>query len=220
VVTPDTIRKFFSSLQGLGVTPRDGFVLDAAVPLWVSALGDDVTDAELRASAILWARSPEGRWWPTPGDVVRIVAGAKGPRMVGEDLWSIVMKYGKHFGMYRLSDGTVKPAIFKDPEKEAMAQEAVRMVGGWQGLLLAQEDELPHVRRHWCAAFDRIAERASQSRDGALFGAAVNRIEQHQAQRLGVDLGRLAEKMRMLEAQPLAAEVGDGHHEAGDSDDE
>lgn len=178
------VKMFFANLQALGVAPRDGFSLEGAARIWAEALGGEISEAELRSAALLWSRTPEGRWWPTPGDVLRLVREAQRPEVGGEDLWAVVLKYGAHFGMYRLQGEKTLPPIFKDVAQEARAQAAIATVGGWRGIMLVSEDELPHVRRHWCAAYDRILEREITARSGAVFGRAVQRIEERQARQI------------------------------------
>jgi hypothetical protein len=220
--TVQGVTRFFATLQLAGTRPPQGIDSNVAAALWAEAL-PEVSDAQLRSLALVWLRGERAHQWPTPRDVLEALqrADTDNRRMMPEDLWARMLEAVGRYGYYALTQGhRPVPPMSQDAAQQEHAMAALRSVGGWTALCQAEAAEMQHLRRTWLAAYAQQERRAADQATGALYDQSVQRIEERNAQRLGVDLGRLTEKMRMPEAQPLASQAPPGHHDAGDRDDE
>lgn len=183
MATTESVNTFFGTLQAAGVNPPPGFSSQVAAAIWAAAL-PEVSDAQLRAGALLWLRSEKGHFWPTPRAVLDLVQGAIAPVDAPESVWERMLLCIGRYGYYLLTEPDFKlPPLSDDPRQHAIALAALRSHGGWSALCMTEHDQLPHFRRTFLATMVTLSQQDRTTATGELYSASVQRIEQRQAQK-------------------------------------
>lgn len=152
MATVDTINQCLTLLrtQPLGNAPKTAADLVAVRDLWL-ALFADVDDALLRA-AVVHTIATGGDFWPTVATVRRACAALLRQvdgTLPAEEAWSNLVR--------RFATGAGAP---QETELDAATAVALRMVGGWQTLANATNQEMISHRARFIDAYRTQQEKA------------------------------------------------------------
>lgn len=107
MATTAGIRRAFSALTAAGIPQpaawqrgddeEQAATLRAAVETWALVLAD-VEDADLLSAVIAWLRSPDARWWPSPGAVLahRPPRAAAAPTRAAIEAGAVALRELRH----------------------------------------------------------------------------------------------------------------------------
>jgi hypothetical protein len=128
----------FTLLSKLGCTRPEGLKTDEqlaeVIDVWCAALAD-LSDVEVGAAAFAHTRSPKGRWWPAPGD---LLTALRPPELDDADLaWGELKALARLHGLERWPAAVGKPAtwdVFTREANNVKLWRALDQVGGWAAL--------------------------------------------------------------------------------------
>lgn len=158
------IMRVFAILRDAGCRAPDGWAgrePSKIVPSWALLL-TDISDEELGAAAVAWARgtSKEHQFWPMPGQLVELArpqgdAKAAVDALAAADFAAIVAAYNRAGGAHM-----TKPPerVTLDPARNGRLLAALGSVGDWAALrraMVAEDDgfALSAFQRAWTNAY-------------------------------------------------------------------
>lgn len=186
------ITLVFATLEAGGVRPpasyreEDGFAF--AVDLWSGVLGD-LEPQELLTAAAAFLRTPDARFWPTPGQLLELVPGRKqfddadgtwgevleAIRRRGRDwppiLSSVIRETPPDFELVQVRSRPGGPmehvqgaqverwAFDEDDDRDAAIHVGVKALGGWRQLCKMQDHQVVANRAAFRGAYRAELER-------------------------------------------------------------
>lgn len=174
------IKQAISILRAAGCRTPDGWAtMDPAdvVRSWTLLL-NDISDEELGAAAVAWARgtSKEHQFWPMPGQLVELArpqgdAKAAVEALASADFAAMVAAYHRAGGAH-MAEGPKRLAL--DPDRDERLRAALAAVGDWAAVrraMVAEDDgfALSALLRAWTNAY---RAQVPQARARALLEAA------------------------------------------------
>ena len=168
-MTRDAILRTFTALERAGLRTPTAIQADLteSADLWAAVLAD-IDESALRAALLVYLRTPDGRFWPTPGALLALVPGRQSEATVqdeGVDAWAQLLRSIRRWGQMR-PPGT-EWALDEDPDRADAIAAGLDGIGGWSAACALPVNDAP-ARRAFIDGY--LARRQRQVRDVATAG--------------------------------------------------
>lgn len=163
-MTIESIKAAFEALLDAGVAPPDRYTTDegmaAGIETWRTLLAD-VSDEALLSAVAAYLRTPEGRFWPAPGQVLAHVPGSPAAADDADAAWVLVQQHVVRHGTWWPPGETWDwPG---DAATRVRFRAAIDAAGGWERVCTASPPAHAAVRRAFLDAWRALARLPASS---------------------------------------------------------
>ncbi len=150
------IEVVFQQLFGLGCRPPKQLStpqgLRFAVKTWAAVLADVPPD-QMQIAVLRYSRSPESRWWPTPGVLVGLIEDAnRASDDNADEMWGRLV--GAVSSRGRSRPPTEEQPLHPDAAINQKMLAGVEACGGWRNLCVSTHRELMANRAAFRGAYE------------------------------------------------------------------